>query len=346
MNELHNALPTFETAENGMRANETAASYGAGRFVPSAIYRRFGDRVFALIMLAFGLAIIALALGMGFVLYTEGRAPISQTGFFGFMLETRWNPVSGVHGAWPFLLGTVITSASALALAFFPAVGVGIFTAEYAPRKVGAVINYLVDLLAAVPSVVIGIWGIFVFAPWMRDTFYIPVYNRAVESAPALVPLLGAPASYNIITATLLLALMVTPYTVALTRDAIKLVPPEQRDAAWALGATHWEVMRLGILPYARGGIVAGAILSLARALGETMVVAMLIGNSNRLPFTFFGPASTMPSVIANEFREAVEVMHLASLMAVGFYLFLLTFVVNLIAAFIQRRLNVGGRVL
>ncbi len=344
----------FDPAENGpaattigtSAANGPAASYGTRRFVPHPIYRRFGDRVFALIMLVFGLAIIALALGMGFVLYTQGSVPIRGQGFFGFLFETTWNPVSGVHGAWPFLLGTIITSAAALALAFFPAVGVGIFAAEYAPPKIGSVINYLVDLLAAVPSVVIGIWGIFVFAPWMRDTFYIPVYYWAVESAPALLPVLGAPASYNIITATLLLALMITPYTVGLTRDAIKLVPREQRDAAWALGATHWEVMRLGILPYARGGIVAGAILSLARALGETMVIAMLIGNSNRLPFTFFGPASTMPSVIANEFREAVETMHLASLMAVGFYLFLLTFVVNLIAAYIQRKLNIGGRVL
>ncbi len=321
-------------------------TYGSNRFVPHPIYRRFGDRIFAAAIFLFGVAIIALAVGMGVVLYTQGSAPITRDGFFGFLFETRWNPVSGVHGAWPFLLGTLITSTAALALAFFPAVGVGIFTAEYAPKRIAAVINYLIDLLAAVPSVVIGIWGIFVFAPWMRDTFYIPVYLWAVDSAPALLPVLGAPASYNIITATLLLALMITPYTVGLTRDAIKLVPREQRDAAWALGATHWEVMRLGILPYARGGIIAGAMLSLARALGETMVVAMLIGNSNRLPFTLFGPASTMPSVIANEFREAVETMHLASLMAVGFYLFLLTFVVNLAAAYIQRKLNIGGRVL
>ncbi len=331
-------------AASGQSGEACAAS--PRRIVPHAIYRRLGDRVFGALVLVLGSSIALLTVAMGLVLYRQGGAPIVRDGFFGFLFQTTWNPVTGEHGAWPFVVGTLITSFGALSIAFLPAIAVGIFSAEYAPRRVAAAINYLVDLLAAVPSVVIGIWGIFVFAPWMRDTFYMPAFYWARESAAWLLPVLGTPTSYNILTATLLLALMITPYTVALTRDAVRMVPREQREAAQALGSTHWEMIRMSVLPYARGGIVAGVVLSLARALGETMVVAMLIGNSNRLPYTLFGPAANMPSVIANEFREAVEPTHVTALMAVGFYLFLITFAVNLIAAYIQKRLNVGGRIL
>ena len=138
---------------------------------------------------------------------------------------------------------------------------------------------------------------------------------------------------------------MIVPYTVALARDAINLVPREQREAAWALGATRWEVLEMAVLPYATSGIIAGVLLSLAHALGETMAVAMLIGNSNRLPLTLYGPAATMPSLIINEFHEAVEEIHLTSLMAVGFYLFVITIVMNLLATYIQKRL-IKGRTL
>jgi phosphate transport system permease protein len=182
--------------------------------------------------------------------------------------------------------------------------------------------------------------------PFLQNNVYLPIYFWTFEQAPQLLPILGPPAGYNLVTATIVLALMIVPYTAALARDSIRLVPRSQREAARALGATRWEVMRMAVIPYARGGIVAGAILSFGRAIGETMAVAMLVGNSNTLPFTLFGPAATMPSVIVNEFREAVENLHLASLMTVGFYLFLISLVVNLIAAWMQRRYTVGGRAL
>ena len=308
------------------------------------VYRWLGDRIFQTIIVGLGLVIMALAVMLALVLLRDGWSPLETFGFFGFLTGTTWNPVTGVHGTWPFMVGTLITSVAALALSFFPALGVAIFVAEYAGKTVGAMISYTVDLLAAIPSVVVGIWGIFVLVPFMQNNLYLPVYLWTLENAPQLLPVLGAPAGYNLVTATLVLALMIIPYTTALARDAIRLVPREQREAARALGATRWEVMRLAVLPYARSGIIAGAILSFGRAIGETMAVAMLVGNSNRLPFTFFGPAATMPSVIVNEFREAVENLHLASLLAVGFYLFLISLVVNLVAAFVQRRLAVAGR--
>ncbi|TVR70498.1 MAG: phosphate ABC transporter permease subunit PstC [Spirochaetaceae bacterium] len=310
-----------------------------------ARYRGPGDRVFKTVIVLFSSVIILLAIGTALVIYLEARPTFRAFGYWNFLTETTWDPVAAVHGALPFIIGTLLTSFAALALAVVPALGVAIFTTEYAPWWIAQIINYTVDLLAAIPSVVIGLWGIFNFAPMMRERFYTPIYNWAYEDAEWLVPIIGAPSTYNFVTATIILALMIVPYTVALSRDAIGQVPREQREAAWALGATRWEVMRKAVLPYARTGIVAGILLSLARALGETMAVAMLIGNSNRVPFTLFGPAATMPSVIINEFREAVETLHYSSIMAVGFYLFIVTISINLLASYVQQKLSItkGG---
>lgn len=305
--------------------------------------QRLGDTVFLGIVTVLGLSIVALAIAMGVVLWSDAGLAIAEFGFFRFLAGTSWNPVAGEFGAWPFLLGTLITSVGALVLSFLPAMGLAILSAEYAPRWLANIIDYIVDLLAAIPSVVIGIWGILVLTPFLRDNVYMPVYLWAAENAPDQLSWLGNPTGYGIVTATFVLALMIVPYTTALARDAIRLVPAEQREAAWGLGATRWEVLRMAVLPYARGGIAAGAVLSFGRALGETMAVAMLIGNSHRLPLTLFGPAATMPSVIVNEVREAVEALHLSSLMAVGLWLFLISLVVNLAAAWVQRRMLVGS---
>jgi len=310
------------------------------------VYRRQGDAVFLTVLVVLGLSIIALAVALVWVLVADGRQALERFGLLDFLTGTTWDPVRGIHGAWPFILGTLITSVAALALSFLPALGVAIFSAEYAPRWLAGIIDTVVDLMAAIPSVVVGIWGIFVLVPWMQNHLYLPVFLWANTHAPELLPIVGAPSGYNIVTATLILALMIIPYTTALSRDAIRLVPRSQREAARALGATRWETMRMAVIPYARGGIIAGAILSFGRAIGETMAVAMLIGNGNRLPFTFFGPAATMPSVIVNEFREAVENLHLSSLMAVGLYLFFISLAVNLVAAWLQRKFVVGGRAL
>ena len=313
---------------------------------PSALYGWLGDRIFAVSIFSLGFIVIFTTLAMAFSLYYEGSDSISRFGLWGFFRGTDWDPsIKMSFGAWPFIVGTLATSMSALALSFVPAVAIAIFTAEYSPRWLSHIIENLVNLIAAVPSVVIGIWGIFVFTPWIRDTVYMPVYLWSLDHAPALTPVLGSPMGYGMATATIILTIMIIPFTTALTVDAFRMVPVSQREAASALGATKWEVIRMAVIPYSRGGILAGTMLSLGRAIGETMAVAMLIGNRNTLPFTIFGPAATMPSVIVNEFREAVENIHLTSLMAVGFYLFLISLAVNLIAAYIQRKYSVtGGR--
>lgn len=311
---------------------------------PGILYRWLGDKIFTVIVVGLGSSIILLALGMAWVLYAEGSLALNEYGFFNFLTGTTWDPaVKLVFGAWPFLFGTIITSAVALMISFFPALAVAIFSAEYAPRWLASIIDNLVQLIAAIPSVVIGIWGIFFLAPWLRDTVYVPIYEWAEVSYPALMPILGNPIGYGLATATIVLALMIVPYTTSLAKDAIQAVPKDQREALWALGSTRWEVIRMAVLPYARGGIVAGAILSLGRAIGETMAVAMLIGNKNTLPFSVFGAGATMPSVIVNEFREAVESLHLSSLMAIGFLLFIISLIVNLTAAYINRKISVGG---
>lgn len=319
----------------------TASQASSAAQLP-ARYREPGDRVFRIVVSSLASGIILLAVAMAVVIFLEAAPTFRAMGFLSFLTETTWDPVRAVHGALPFIIGTLISSFAALAIAALPALGVAIFVAEYAPKWLASMINYLVDLLAAIPSVVIGLWGIFNFAPLMRDRFYLPIYLWAIEEAEWLIPIIGAPTTFNLTTSTLILALMIVPYTVALARDAIGQVPLEQREACWALGSTRWEVMRMAVLPYARTGIVAGLLLSLARALGETMAVAMLIGNSNRVPFTLFGPAATMPSIIVNEFREAVEPLHYSSIMAVGLYLFFVTISVNIIASWIQRRLSMS----
>jgi len=319
---------------------DSALSLSALKAKTPARYRGPGDQFFKVVILVLSASVIALSFAMAVVIWLEASPSFAAFGYLNFLTETTWDPVAAIHGTLPFILGTLITSFGALILSILPALGVAIFVSEYAPRWLANVINYTVDLLAAIPSVVVGLWGIFTLAPFMRDTFYIPIYNWTLAYADWLVPVLGTPSTFNLATGTLVLALMITPYTVALSRDAIKLVPREQREAAWALGATRWEVMRMAVLPYARSGILAGVLLSLARGLGETMAIAMLIGNRNRVPFTLFGPAATMPSLIINEFREAVEPLHYTSIMAVGFYLFILTIGINLVASYIQTRLT------
>lgn len=305
----------------------------------SLAYSASGDRVFSVIIALLASGVLILAVLMAWELYRGGADPIRRFGLLGFLTGVEWDPViKKQFGAWPYVLGTILTSIGALLLSFFPALGAAIYAAEYAPRPVAVVINYLLDLTAAVPSVIYGLWGIFIMAPFLRDHFYLPTYLWAANHAPGLLPFLGNPSGYGLLTAILILAAMVVPFTAALARDAIALVPAPQREAAYALGATRWEVMQMAVLPLSRTGIIAGAFLALGRALGETMAVTMVIGNSHKLPYTLFGGAATMPSVIANEFTEAVEPLHLESLIALGFYLFIVALVLNIVGGLIIRR--------
>ncbi|HEY8486984.1 MAG TPA: phosphate ABC transporter permease subunit PstC [Limnochordales bacterium] len=307
------------------------------------LYGPAGDRLFGAVVLLLGLAVVAAAALTVSMLYRGGAPALRRFGWVGFASGAAWDPAVGMQfGALPFLAGTLITSAGALLLAVFPAVATALFVTEYAPRPVAQVVSYLTDLLAAIPSVVYGLWGLLVMVPWVRR-LEVAIFTWAAAHAPWMVPVLGAPTGIGVLSAILLLSVMIVPFASSVARDAIRLVPAAQREAAWALGATHWETIRMAVLPHARGGILAGVVLALGRALGETMAVTMVIGNSHEIPAALFAPGATMASVIANEFTEAVEDLHLSSLVAVGFYLFLLSLAVNVAATLWLRRLYPRG---
>lgn len=244
-----------------------------------------------------------------------------------FVFSTTWDPVRNEFGAFPFIVGTLITSFLALIISIVFSIPISIFLGEYATRGVTATfIKSTIELLAAVPSVIYGLCGLFLLAPMVRT----------------LEMKLGVtPYGVGMFTASLVLSIMIIPYSASIGQEMISLVPSDLKEAAFSLGATHFEVIRKVILPYARSGIVAGILLSFGRALGETMAVTMVIGNSNSIPKGIFSPANTLASVIANEFTEATGSLYLSSLIALGLVLFIITTVINLIGKLILRRMGV-----
>jgi phosphate transport system permease protein len=307
------------------------------------LYRAFGDRLFVYAVIALCAVIIGIVVLMGWQLAVGGSAAFAKFGLLGFLGGTTWDPVANIFGALPFIIGTFITSILALFLAFFPALAVAIFAVEYAPRWLGQVLQYALELLASLPSVIYGLWGLLILAPAVRG-FQQNIMVWALENqVDWLPPILGAPVGIGMTTAVIVLSVMVIPYAASLAKDSIALVPAAQREASYALGATKWEVIKNAVLPYARGGILAGIILGFTRALGETMAVVMVIGNSKNLPFTIFGGATTIPSSIVNEFGEA-QGLQLSSLLALGVILFVISGVMNLLAAWVVKRMSVEGR--
>jgi phosphate transport system permease protein len=309
----------------------------------SPLYRAFGDRLFVYGVLALCLLIIGIVALMGWQLASGGSRAFAQFGILNFLGGTTWDPVANVYGAWPFILGTGLTSLAALVLAFFPALAVAIYAVEYAPRWLGQTLQYALELLASLPSVIYGLWGLLILAPAVRSYQQNIVVWALENGYDALAQVLGAPIGIGMTTAVIVLAVMVIPYAASLAKDSIALVPAAQREAAYGLGATKWEVIKNAVLPYARGGILAGIILGFTRALGETMAVVMVIGNSKNLPFTVFGSATTIPSAIVNEFGEA-QGLQLSSLLALGFILFIISGAMNLLAAWVVKRMSVEGR--
>jgi phosphate transport system permease protein len=257
---------------------------------------------------------------------------------FGFFTGSDWDAVNGKFGAAPAIYGTIVTSLIALLIATPLAVGVAIFLSEFAPPLIRQPIAFLVDLLAAIPSVVYGLWGIFVLVPFVR--LHLTPFIKDTLHLGGL-PIFDGPAyGYGMLSASLILAIMVLPYISAVTREVLLAVPRSQREAALALGATRWEMIWDAVLPYARTGIIGGIILGLGRALGETMAVTMVIGNRPEISASLLAPGYTMASIIANEFSEATDDLHISALMAVGATLFLVTIIVNGIARWLVWRTN------
>lgn len=309
------------------------------RLVPSWARGNPADVVYGVILLAFGLAIPVL---FGFILFRVGGSALPAVRQFGwgFISSSAWNPVVGEFGALPFIAGTLVTSALALLLAVPLSVGLAIFLTELAPRWLAAPISFATELLAAIPSVVYGLWGFFVLVPWLRRSIMDPVIAATNNS----IPWLSGPAfGPSILAGGVVLAIMVVPFVSAVSREVLVAVPRAQREAALALGATRWEMTWQVALPYALPGIIGATILGLGRALGETMAITMVIGNTPMLPESLFGPGYSMASVLANEFAEASGQLYLAALMEIALLLFGITIIVNSIARFLVWRVRRSG---
>lgn len=306
------------------------------RLVGSAI----ADRVYSWLLTAFALCIPALLLLLVVALGIAGWPAFSRFGF-AFLTSSTWNPVAGIYGAAPAIYGTVVTSLIALAIATPLGVGVALFLSDLAPRKVRQPVAFLVDLLAAIPSVVYGLWGIFVLLPFLRET--LMPFLRDTLGLGGTVFFSGPAYGPSMLAAGIILSVMVLPYISAISREVLLAVPRSQREAALALGATRWEMIWGAVIPYAKSGIIGGVILGLGRALGETMAVTMLIGNRHEISASLFAPGYTMASLIANEFAEASNDLHLSALMAVGLTLFVITMIVNGIARWLVWQVDRTG---
>ncbi len=284
---------------------------------PPKLYRQIKyDLLFRKLATGTGILIILLVVAAFLTLVYESWPAIKAYGLK-FLWNTTWDPISLEFGALPFLVGTLVTSFLALAIATPFALAGAIFLGELAPPRIANPVSFVIELLAGIPSVIYGLWALF---------YLVPVV-RAFEMK------IGAPPyGLGLFTASLVLAIMILPYALSVARDVISLVPQDLKEAAYGLGATRWETIRHVILPYARSGILAGIVLALGRALGETMAVTMVIGNRSHMPESIWDLANTMASVIANEFTEATEDLHLAALVEIGLLLFIITVIVNLVA--------------
>lgn len=283
-----------------------------------------GDRVYRAVVLASVWLVLVLAAGLVAALLWESRQAIWTFGLR-FLVTSHWDPVAGEFGALPFIYGTLLSSLLALLIAVPLSLGAAVFLAELAPSWVRPPIAFLIEMLAAVPSVVYGLWGIFVLVPWLRD-WVQPALGRTLGFLPLFQ---GPPYGIGMLAAGVILSIMVVPYITSVSREVLLAVPGSQREAALGLGATRWETTRIAVLRYGRSGLIGAILLGLGRALGETMAVTMVIGNRPEIAASLFAPGYTMASVLANEFTEATSDLYVSALVEVGLLLLLVTVIVN-----------------
>lgn len=301
--------------------------------------KNLGDRVFSGLATVFGFLVLLLPAVMLVELASSSKLSFNAFGV-GFLRGETWDPVREKFGAWPFIYGTVVSSLIALVIAVPISLGVAIFLSELAPHRIRKPLGFLVELLAAIPSVVYGFWGMFVLVPLLRETVEPWLIERF-----GFIPLFrGEPLGFGMLAAGLILAIMIVPTIASVSREVLRAVPDTQREAAVGLGATPWDTIRFAVLPSARSGIVGAIILGLNRALGETMAVTMVIGNRPKVSASILDPGYTMASVIANEFAEADSDIYLSSLAEIGLLLFGVAVVLNLIARSLVGSVKKQGR--
>lgn len=307
----------------------------AGMTAAIAPPARTGDRPFRFLLAVMAAAVPVIIGAILAALVAAGWPAIQRFGGRFFVTST-WDPVAATFGVLPFIYGTAVSSILALLIAVPLGLGVAIFLSELVSGWLRAPIGFLVELLAAIPSVVVGLWGIFVLVPWVRGAL-----SPLLQSALGFLPLFsGPPLGIGMLTAGLVLGVMIVPFIVAVSTEVMRAVPQSQREAALALGATRWETTRTAVLPYARSGIVGAIFLAMARTLGETMAVTMVIGNVPQINASLFAPAYTIPAVIANEFAEATGDLYLAALVYAGLALFVVTVAMNALARLMVQRIS------
>jgi phosphate transport system permease protein len=305
-------------------------SLGTSEANPGDVRFRFLSAGVALLLVA---ALFAMALEMGIAAWPTLTGVGSE-----FVTGRIWDPLRGVFGALPFIYGTLVSSLLALAIAVPVSFGVAIYLSEFAPAWQREVLGFFVELLAAVPSVVYGLWGAFALAPWLRTTV-----QPALGESLGFLPLFQGPQhGFGMLAGGLVLAIMVLPTISSVSREVLRAVPLSLREGALALGGTRTEMVRLVVLPYARSGLFGAVLLGLGRALGETMAITMVIGNRAEISASLFAPSYTMASVIANEFAEATQRLHLAALAEIGLLLFVVTVLLNIVARLLVGRVRRG----
>ena len=301
--------------------------------------QRLGDTLFRGLTQAFAIGVLVL-LGAVLVALAEGALPAFRKFGFDFLVSEAWNPVKETFGALPAIYGTVLTALIAMLIAVPVAFGVAIFLTELCPPMLRRPIGILVELLAAIPSIIYGVWGLFVMAPVLQTTLQ-PFLIDTLGNIPIVGALFqGPPYGLGMLTAGLILAVMVLPFIAAVIRDVFMTVPAMLRESAYGMGATTAEVVRAIVIPHSRVGIVGGVMLGLGRALGETMAVTFVIGNAHHIRASLLAPGTTISATLANEFTEAVSDTYTSSLIALGLILFVITFIVLAIANFMLWRLS------
>jgi phosphate transport system permease protein len=300
---------------------------------------RFGDIIFRALTLFFAILVLLILSGV-IVSLVIGALPALRTFGFGFLVTDAWNPVTEKFGALAPIYGTLVTSAIAMLIGIPVAFGVAMFITELCPIWLKRPLSTMIELLAAIPSIIYGIWGLFVLAPFVQEHIE-PALIDTLGMVPGIGLLFeGPPLGIGVLTAGFILAVMVLPFISSIMRDVFDTVPPMLKESAYGLGATTTEVMLRVVLPYTRVGVIGGILLGLGRALGETMAVTFVIGNSHKIHASILQPGTTISAALANEFTEAVGDIYLSSLIALGLILFLITFIVLAIAKLLLLRLE------
>jgi phosphate transport system permease protein len=300
---------------------------------------RFGDLLFRHLTRAAAILVLIILSGV-IIALIKGSLPALQAFGFNFLIEERWNPVTEKFGALAPIYGTLVTSFIAMLIAVPLGLLIALFLTELCPMWLRRPIGIAIELLAGIPSIIYGIWGLFVFAPFLQRTLQ-PALIDWFDNIPVLSALFeGPPYGIGVLTASLILAIMVLPFVTSISRDVFEAVPPVLKEAAYGVGCTTWEVVRYVVLPYARVGVIGGVMLSLGRALGETMAVTFVIGNAHKISASILAPGTTISATIANEFTEAVGDLYTSSLIALGLILFVITFIVLAAARYLLLQLE------